>query len=89
MRWMKWKSKHIYSATSCEFKIIYNVNDETGLFFWPVRIKSLFKKDNCIGGKIPKEKYTVLLYNNLVRKIEKPFVIGKKEKSRCLENINI
>jgi hypothetical protein len=72
-----------------EPKNIYNV-DRTGLFFRPLPIKSLLVKgEKCTGGKMSKERLTVLLCGNMAGEMEKPLVIGKAVKPRCFKNLKI
>ena len=70
-------------------KDVYNC-DETGLFFRAIPDKTLcLKADACRGGKIAKERLTVLLCCNAVGEFEKPIVIGKYGKPRCFGNMDI
>jgi hypothetical protein len=72
-----------------ELKNIYNV-DETGLLFRALPTKSLVVKgENCTGGKMSKERLTVLLCGNMVGEMEKLPVVGKAAKPRCFKSLKI
>lgn len=72
-----------------EEKNIFNC-DETGLFYRILPDKTLcFKNEKCSGGKISKERLTILLCCNMLGEFEKPLVIGKAQKPRCFKNIDI
>ena len=61
---------------------MYNA-DETGLFFKSLPNKTLAAKDDkCIGGKLSKERLTVLLCANASGEKLKPLVIGKSKQPR-------
>ncbi|KAJ8928787.1 hypothetical protein NQ314_018645 [Rhamnusium bicolor] len=61
---------------------IFNV-DETGLFFRALADKTLtFKREKCVGGKMPKERLTIAHCVNMVGEKEKLLVIGKSQKPR-------
>lgn len=63
--------------------------DETALFYRAIPNKSLqFKGEKCIGGKLSKERLSVLLCAFADGKLEKPLVIGKAAKPRCFKNID-
>lgn len=67
---------------------IYNA-DEFGLYFNVMPDKSFtFKGENCHGGKLSKERLTVLLcaINDGTDKLSS-LVIGKSAKPRCFKNI--
>ena len=68
---------------------IYNV-DKTGLFYklLPDRTYA-FKGEECHGGKLSKDRITLLLGSNMsgTDKI-KPVVMGKSAKPRCFAKIN-
>lgn len=64
--------------------------DETGLFFRALPDKTLcFKGNRCTGGKVAKERLTVLLCASMSGEREKPLVIGKAAKPRCFKNMDI
>lgn len=66
---------------------IFNA-DETGLFYKMTPDKTLkFKGEKCSGGKLSKERITVLLAVNLTGSIKrKLLVIGKSRNPRCFKN---
>jgi hypothetical protein len=85
----EYKPKLLELISSFEPKNIYNA-DETGLFFRILPTKSLaVKGGKCTGGKMYKERLTVLLCGNMVGEMEKPLVIGKAAKPRCFKNLKI
>lgn len=67
---------------------IYNA-DETGIFFKLLPDKTLkFKGEKCTGGKLAKDRLTVLLCANMNGTDKrKPLVIGKSQKPRCFKNV--
>lgn len=70
-------------------KNIFN-SDETGLLFRTLPDKSLArKKSECKGGKMAKERLTVMLCWSMSGEKLKPMVIGKARKPRCFKNIDI
>lgn len=79
--WPKLKEK--YSAND-----IFNA-DETGLFFKLTPDKTLkFKGEKCVGGKLSKERITVLVAANMNgTEKRKLLVIGKSKNPRCFKNI--
>ncbi len=61
--------------------------DETGLFFRALPNKTLtLKNEKCIGGKLSKERLTVLICGFADGTLEKPIVIGKSWNPRCFKN---
>lgn len=66
---------------------IYNA-DETGLFFKLTPDKTLkFKGEKCVGGKLPKQRITVLVAANFTgREKRKLLVIGNSRNPRCFKN---
>jgi len=67
---------------------IYNC-DETGLFFHAIPSKTLKSKgEKFKGGKLLKERTTVLLCGNMGGEMENPLVIGKAAKPQCFKNID-
>jgi hypothetical protein len=69
--------------------VIYNA-DETGLFLQALPTKSLtVKGEKCTGGKMSKQRLTVLLCGNMAGEMEKPLGIGKAAKPRCFKNLKI
>lgn len=70
-------------------KNIFNA-DETGLFYNMMPNKTLsYKSEKCFGGKLSKERLTVLLCTNAdgSEKLP-PLVIGKSRNPRCFKNTN-
>jgi hypothetical protein len=67
---------------------IFNA-DETGLFFRLTPERTLkFKGEICVGGKLSKDRVTVLVCANAVgTKKRKLFVTGKSKNPRSLKNI--
>lgn len=66
---------------------IFNA-DETGLFFKLMPNKSLkFRGDRCVGGKLSKERITVLVAANFCgTEKRRLLVIGKSQNPRCFRN---
>ncbi|CAC5385465.1 unnamed protein product [Mytilus coruscus] len=63
---------------------------ETGLFFRALPDKTLAqKKSACKGGKIAKERLTVMFCCSAMGEKLKPMVIGKARKPRCFKNIDV
>lgn len=70
-------------------KDIYNI-DETGLFFRALPSKPMnLKNEKCVGGKMSKERLTILHCVNMAGDKEKLLVIGKAAKPRPFRNITI
>ncbi|XP_039291045.1 tigger transposable element-derived protein 4-like [Nilaparvata lugens] len=69
---------------------IYNA-DETGIFFKLTPEKTLrFKGEKCTGGKLSKDRLTVLVAVNMDGSDKhKLMVIGKSAKPRCFKNVNL
>ena len=76
--------------TEYDLDDIYNA-DETGLFFRLAPDQTLATKDDQAKGcKKDKERITILFCCNASGKNKiKPFVIGKSQKPRCFNHINI
>lgn len=84
-----WKAKLPEIIAGYEPRNIANA-DETALFFRAIPDKTLsFKGNKCSGGKMPKERLSVLLCFFADGKSEKPLVIGKSKKPRCFKNIDV
>lgn len=68
---------------------IFNA-DETGLFYKLMPDKTLkFKGDNCSGGKLSKDRITVMVAANMSgTEKKKLLIIGKSQKPRCLKVSN-
>lgn len=83
-----WKEEVLPSLLEgFESRDIYNV-DETGLFYQLMPSKTYsVKGEACHGGKMSKQRITVLLCSNAdgSDKLE-PIVIGKFQKPRCFKN---
>uniref|UniRef100_A0A8C4SEN5 HTH CENPB-type domain-containing protein n=1 Tax=Erpetoichthys calabaricus TaxID=27687 RepID=A0A8C4SEN5_ERPCA len=71
-----------------EAKDVFNA-DETGLFYRCLPNKTLsFKGQSCSGGKLSKERITVLVDCNSDGSEKLPlFVIGKSLKAQCFKNV--
>ncbi|XP_060836454.1 tigger transposable element-derived protein 6-like [Rhopalosiphum padi] len=74
----------------CEYdpKNVFNA-DETGLFFKCLPDRTLtFKNEKCHGGKLSKERVTLLFAVNMdgPEKL-RPLFIGKSAKPRCFKNV--
>lgn len=68
---------------------VYNA-DETGLFFRALPDKTLaLKGEKCAGGKMSKERLTILFCANMAGHSEKPLVIGKAARPRAFQKINL
>ncbi|XP_065357188.1 tigger transposable element-derived protein 4-like [Calliphora vicina] len=68
---------------------IYNA-DETGLFFRALPDKTFaLKGETCAGGKMAKDRLTILHCANMAGEKERLFVIGKAAKPRAFRNINL
>ncbi|KAE9528600.1 hypothetical protein AGLY_012175 [Aphis glycines] len=74
----------------CEYypKNVFNA-DETGLFFKCLPDRTLtFKNEKCHGGKLSKERVTLLLAVNMDGSEKlRPLFIGKSAKPRCFKNV--
>lgn len=70
-------------------KNVYNA-DETGLFFRTLPDKTLsIKGEKCVGGKLSKERVTILHCANMAGDKEKLLLIGKSHRPRAFKNINV
>lgn len=68
---------------------VYNA-DETSLFFRALPNKTLaFKNEKCTGGKLSKERLTVLFCVSMTGQKEVPLVIGKSARPRAFKHIPI
>lgn len=67
---------------------IFNA-DETGLFYRMTYDKTMkFKGERCTGGKMSKERITVMVAANMTgSEKRKLFVIGKAKRPRCFRNV--
>ncbi|XP_025205099.1 tigger transposable element-derived protein 6-like [Melanaphis sacchari] len=85
----KWLEKLKTLISDYEPKNIFNC-DETGLFFRALPDKTLcLKNEICRGGKIAKDRLTVLLCVNMIGEFETPLIIGKSLKPRCFKSVNV
>ena len=66
---------------------IFNT-DETGLFYRCLPDKThVFKNEKCAGGKLSKERLTVLVTASMAGEKLPPLVIGKSANPRCFKNV--
>ena len=66
---------------------IFNT-DETELFYRCLPDKThVFRNEKCAGGKLSKERLTVLVTASMTGEKLPPFVIGKSANPRCFKNI--
>jgi DDE superfamily endonuclease/Tc5 transposase DNA-binding domain/CENP-B N-terminal DNA-binding domain len=83
--------KNVWAVESegYDYKDIFNA-DETGLFYKLLPNKTMSRKGKtCTGGKLSKERVTVLLCSNATGTDKlKPLVIGKYENPRCFKFVN-
>ncbi|XP_025196277.1 tigger transposable element-derived protein 4-like [Melanaphis sacchari] len=85
----KWKSKISEIMIGYEPQNIFNAY-ETGLFYRALPDKTFsYKGESCSGGKIAKERLTILLCVSMSGEKLKPLVIGKSVKPRCFKGIDI
>ncbi|VVC40097.1 Zinc finger C2H2-type,Homeobox domain-like,HTH CenpB-type DNA-binding domain [Cinara cedri] len=83
--------RNISFKNICDYepKNIFNC-DETVLFFRALSDKTLcLKNETCSGGKIAKDRLTVLLCVNMVGEFETQLIIGKSLKPRCFKSVNV
>lgn len=84
-----WKRRLPEITKGYEQRNIFNC-DESGLFYRALPDKTLrFKGTDCKGGKVAKERVTVLLCCNMEGEFEKPIVIGKFANPRCFKRLNL
>ncbi|CAF1622589.1 unnamed protein product [Adineta ricciae] len=85
-----WKSRLATILEEYNPGDVYNC-DETGLYYKMMPDRSLVvNKEDCVGGKKSKERFTVLLCANWAGNDKlKPVVIGKAAKPRCFKNIDM
>jgi hypothetical protein len=68
---------------------IYNA-DETGLFFRALPNKTFaFRGEKCAGGKMAKERLTIMACVNMAGDSEKLLVIGKSARPRAFRKLNL
>lgn len=84
----QWKKDLQEMIADRDPKDIFNV-DETGLFFKCTPNKTLaFKDDKCHGGKLSKERVTLLVGANMNGTEKLPLLmIGKAANPRCFKNV--
>lgn len=64
--------------------------DETGLLFRALPDKTLcLKNETCSGGKVAKERLTILLCASMTGEKLMPLVIGKAARPRCFKGLDI
>ncbi|XP_050522274.1 tigger transposable element-derived protein 4-like [Daktulosphaira vitifoliae] len=83
-----WKVKLQYLLCEYDPKNVFNA-DETGLFFKCLPDRTLtYKNEKCHGGKLSKERVTLLFAVNMDGSEKlKPLFIGKSAKPRCYKNV--
>ena len=80
-----WSMRLADKCRGYQMKDIFNC-DETGLFYRTLPTRSLVQKgDRCSGGKLAKERITVLLCASATGEKVKPLVIGKSVNPRCFK----
>lgn len=68
---------------------IYNA-DESGLFFRALPDKTLaLKSEKCTGGKLSKERLTILFCASMAGHKEELLVIGKANRPRAFKNLSV
>ncbi|XP_067620077.1 uncharacterized protein [Eurosta solidaginis] len=78
-----------YLIEGYDSRNIYNA-DETGLFFRALPDKTFaLKGEECTGGKLAKDRLTILHCVNVAGEKERLFVIGKSARHRAFRNINL
>lgn len=83
-----WKTKLQTILSEYQAEDIFNA-DETGLFYRMMPEKTLeYKNVKCHGGKMSKERVTVMVCANMTGNEKLPlFVIGKSKNPRCFKNV--
>lgn len=84
----QWKTDLEKMIQDVDERDIFNV-DETGLFFKCTPDKTLaFKDEKCHGGKLSKERITLLVGANMDGSEKLPLLmIGKSANPRCFKNV--
>lgn len=84
----EWKASLSEMIKTYDPKNIFNA-DETALFYKCLPDKTYeFKKEKCHGGKLSKERVTLLLAANMAGTEKlKPLLIGKSKKPRCFAGV--
>ncbi|KAL4148757.1 hypothetical protein QTP88_002919 [Uroleucon formosanum] len=84
-----WKKKLPNIIDKYEKRDIFNA-DKTGLFFRVLPNKTMaFKNETCSGGKVSKERLTVLLCCHIIGEFECLLVIGKAKRPRAFKKLDI
>ncbi|XP_003248468.1 tigger transposable element-derived protein 6-like [Acyrthosiphon pisum] len=84
-----WKKKLPNIIDKYEKRDIFNA-DETELFFRVLPNKTMaFKNETCNGGKVSKERLTVLLCCNIIGEFERPLIIGKAKRPRAFKKLDV
>jgi len=79
----EWESNITQLLQGYSLEDVYNC-DETGLFWRALPNRTLAQKgDRCKGGKLAKERLTVLLTVSATGQKEPPLVIGKSKMPRA------
>ena len=82
----EWSERLASKCEEFELKDIFNA-DETGLFFRSLPCRSLVAKgDDCKGGKLSKDRVTVLLCASATGEKLMPLVIGRSANPRCFKS---
>ena len=64
--------------------------DESGLFFKALPDKTMsLKNENCSGGKLAKDRLTVMFCVNMLGEFEDPLIIGRWGRPRCFGRMDI
>lgn len=84
----EWIDKLNQSLNGVDPRNIFNT-DETGLFYKCLPDRTLtFKDEKCHGGKLSKDRITVLLACNMDGSEKlKPLIVGKSAKPRCFKGV--
>jgi hypothetical protein len=68
----------------------FTMHKKQDCFFGHYQQNHLWLREKSVpGGKMSKERLTVLLYGNMVGEKENPLVIGKAAKLRCFKHLKI
>lgn len=83
----EWLNKVKELISGYEERNIFNC-DETGLFYriLPENTTS-FINETCCEGNLSRERFTIMLCVNMAGEFEKPLIIGKIGKQKCIDNI--
>lgn len=85
----EWKAKLPEICDGYEPEDIYNM-DESGLYYRATSDKTYYiKGEKNSGGKQSKERLTMAFCTSMTGIKEKPVVIGKVKKPRCMKNVNM